>query len=289
MLKSMTGFGRTVASNELCDIKVEIKSINSKYNDITVRLPRVLSAMEIPIRSIVQDKLVRGKIDVSIEARFNKPVQTPVLNRQQYVSSMNVLEQMKTLGGLNDEITLSHLLGFADLVEYSFATDLNELENLLKTVVSECADDLDRMRIAEGSNLRRNIIIHLNTIDQLAKRVDAAKDDIFMYWVDRFKVKVAELVNSSDYNDRIIQEAAIYAEKADIKEELARIFSHQQQFRGVMDIEFPCGKKLDFLCQEMYREWNTIASKSSKVDIINAVVEAKSAVDSIREQIQNIV
>jgi uncharacterized protein (TIGR00255 family) len=289
MLKSMTGFGRTVATSPLCDIKVEIKTINSKYNDITVRLPRALSALEIPVRAIVQDKLIRGQIDVSIEARFNKPIQTPILNRQQYVSSINVLEQMKTLGGLADDITLTHLLGFQDLVEYSFAADINELEELIKGVVTDCTKEVDNMRTIEGSNLRRNILVHLNSIDTLAKRVDEAKDEAFIYWFERFKARMAEFVNSPDYNDRIVAEAAIYAEKADIKEELARIFSHQQQFKSVMDIEFPCGKKLDFLCQEMYREWNTIASKSSRLEIINCVVEAKAAVDSIREQIQNIV
>jgi len=102
MLKSMTGYGRVTRSSANCDLKVELKCVNSKYCDINLRLPRVLSFSEIPLRSLVQEKLARGKIDICVEARFHKPVQTPVLNRQTFISSLNVLEQMKTLGGLKD-------------------------------------------------------------------------------------------------------------------------------------------------------------------------------------------
>ncbi len=290
MLKSMTGYGRTVSSNAICDLKIEIKSVNSKYCDINMRLPKVLSLLEIPLRTIVQEKMMRGKIDVNIEARFQKPVQAPVLNRQTFISSVSVLEQMKTLGGLNDEITLDHLLHFTDLIEYDVNPQLGEVETAAKAALIECIEKVDIMRAEEGKNLKNAVSRMLDRIDILAAGVDAVKNDIFLYWVDRFKTRMAEFApNSADYQDRVVQEASIYAEKADIKEELARVYSHQQQFRKIMDTEFPCGKKLDFLCQEMYREWNTIASKSLKVEIINTVVEAKAAVDSIREQIQNVI
>ena len=290
MLKSMTGYGRTVSSNSICDLKAEIKSVNSKYCDINIRLPKVLSLFEIPLRLLVQEKMVRGKIDVTIEARFHKPVQTPVLNRQTFISSLNVLEQMKTLGGVSDAITLDHMLHFTDLIEYDVSPQLSDIETAVKSVLADCIEKIDAMRVEEGNNLKASIVQMLDKIDELSAGIDNMKNDLFLYWTDRFKTRLSEFaLNSADYHDRIVQEAAIYAEKADIKEELARIYSHLQQFQKIMDTEFPCGKKLDFLCQEMYREWNTIASKSLKVEIINYVLEAKALVDSIKEQVQNVI
>lgn len=289
MIKSMTGFGRAFKADTICDIRVEIKCVNSKYCDIFIRLPKVLTAMEIPLRAQIQDALVRGKADVSIDVRFTKPVQTPVLNRQQFISSLNVLEQMKVLGGLQDDIQLQHLLGFQDLIEYDLNPDLEQIEKLVHATVAECLTSLDSMRAAEGKNLQKAIIDQLSIIDGLAQEVDSAKNDVFLYWLNRFQGRLKEFAPEITDNDRIVQEASIYAEKADIKEELTRIYSHHKQFFSIMKDEFPCGKKLDFLCQEMYREWNTIASKSLKADIISRVVEAKAAVDSVREQIQNVI
>jgi uncharacterized protein (TIGR00255 family) len=146
----MTGFGRAFKSNSICDIRVEIKTVNSKYCDIFIRLPKVLSALEIPLRAQIQESIVRGKADVIIEARFTKPVQTPTLNRQQFISSLNVLEQMKVLGGLDDTVKLEHLLGFQDLIEYDLNPKLEDIEALVKEATAECLASLDIMRVEEG-------------------------------------------------------------------------------------------------------------------------------------------
>ncbi|MDR0453470.1 MAG: YicC family protein [Deferribacteraceae bacterium] len=290
MLKSMTGYGRAVISNATCDLRAELKCVNSKYCDINVRLPKILSLSEIPLRAFIQEKLIRGKVDVNVEAKFHKPVQAPALNRQTFISALNVLEQMKTMGGLNDDITLDHLLRFNDLIEYDANSELDELEAALKSALAGCIKEADAMRAEEGNNLKSKIIQMLDKMDTLSAQVDNFKNDFLLYWADRLKTRMNEFLHENVHSqDRIIQEAAIYTEKANIKEELARLYSHQQQFRKIMDTEFPCGKKLDFLCQEMYREWNTVAAKSPKIEIINIVVEAKTMVDSIREQIQNVI
>ncbi|MDR2869851.1 MAG: YicC family protein [Deferribacteraceae bacterium] len=290
MLKSMTGFGRAVASNAICELKIEIKTVNSKYCDINMRLPRYFSFAEIPLRALVQDKLGRGKIDVNIDAKFQKSVQAPSLNKRNFTACMDMLKQMKSLGGINDEIKLEHLLQFQDIFDYDTVLDTEELTDFLNKAVLSCITNVDAMRNVEGRHLEAVLQKLLDKMDAAAKEVDEAKNDVFLYWMNRFKTRIVDfLPKTSEHEDRIIQEAAMFAEKADIKEELARIYSHQQQFVTIMKNEYPCGKKLDFLCQELYREWNTIASKSIKVEIINAVVQAKATVDSIREQVQNIV
>lgn len=290
MLKSMTGFARINANNEYCDLRIEMKSVNSKYCDINLRMPKVFSFMDIPLRTLVQSHAVRGKIDIAIEVRFIKAVQAPALNRQNFSAALDVLEQMKKLGNINDDVTLSHLLSFQDLVEYETASYVEDMEPFITANIKECLNQLDEMRRTEGQNLGKNLDELLGQINSLAKQVEADKDDIYAYWVGRFKSRMTDmLADCSGCEDRIVQEASIYAEKADISEELARIDSHIKQFSAIIDKEFPCGKKLDFLSQELYREWNTVASKSGNTKIINAVVQAKAAVDSVREQIQNII
>jgi uncharacterized protein (TIGR00255 family) len=286
----MTGYGRVSRSTNTGVMQFEIKCVNSKFCDINIRLPRVLSHCEIPFRALLQEKLSRGKIEAVLEVRFSKPPQTPVLNRSNFISWLNVLDQMKTLGGLSDPINLSHLLSFNDLVEYETDRNLEETEKEALTLLNDGIDALDVMRQREGANLEASLHAQLARVETYAKSIDGAKGLVFSYWLERFKGRIAEFVqNQANADDRVIQEAAIFAEKADIKEEVDRIFSHCRQFLNIMGNEYPCGKKLDFLCQELYREFNTVASKSQKAEIINTVIEAKSAVDSIREQLQNIV
>ena len=288
MVKSMTGYGRAENSSQLFNLKIEIKCVNSKYCDINMRLPKLFSMQEIPLRAVVQQKLIRGKIDIFIEAKFQKPVQTPVLNRPNFMSCLSVLEQMKKLGGLTDEISLSNMLFFNDLIDYESESVSEDMNEFLKNTLIQCLDAVDDMRVQEGANLKAQIELLLDKLSEYRDTADNARKDIALYWSERFRSRMQEL-GVSENNDRIVQEAAIYTEKSDISEELTRISSHISQFHKIMDNEPVCGKKLDFLCQELYREWNTIASKSIKAEIINTVVDAKSVVDSIREQVQNII
>jgi uncharacterized protein (TIGR00255 family) len=290
MLKSMTGYGRVSRSTNIGTMQLEIKCVNSKYCDINLRLPRAFSQFEIPLRALLQEKLARGKIEAVLDVHFLKPPQTPVLNRTQFISCLNLLDQMKTLGGLQDSISLSHILSFNDLVEYESGGNIEAAEKETFELMREGIAALDSMRDSEGKNIEVSIRAQIARLDEDIKIIDKAKDQVYSYWFERFKSKIAEfLPNRTDMEDRIIQEAALFAEKADIKEEIDRANSHCKQFLSIMENEYPCGKKLDFLCQELYREFNTIASKSQKAEIINSVIEAKSIVDSVREQLQNIV
>ncbi|MDR2400987.1 MAG: YicC family protein [Deferribacteraceae bacterium] len=290
MMKSMTGYGRVSRSTSIGAVQLEIKCVNSKYCDISFRLPKVLNHLEIPIKGILQEKLLRGKVEAVLDIRFLKPLQIPALNRTQFISYLNLLDQMKRLGGLQDAVSLSHILSFSELIEYESEPVLPESERELLQIAEEAADALDDMRKSEGKHLEDTIRAQLARLNEIMLAIEEAASQVFSYWFERFKNKIAEfLPNRVDLEDRIVQEAALFAEKADIKEEIARTASHCKQFLSIMKNEYPCGKKLDFLCQELYREFNTIASKSQKAEIIGSVIEAKSIVDGIREQLQNIV
>ena len=289
MIKSMTGFARGEISNENIALKAELKCVNSKFCDIQVRLPRLLSFMEVPLRGILSAGLVRGKAELSVDARFFKPGELPRLNREQFSAALGILEQMKEGAGLDEALRLEHFLGFEGMVSYESTDELKATGLLIEKLTADCLTSLDKMRISEGKNLEIQISALLDTLGGLTIRIDELKEGIQEHWLARFKARVKDFAGEELDEGRLIQEAAIYAEKADIREEIARINSHLAQFRVIMAEEYPCGKKLDFLCQELYRECNTIASKSTKTEMISTVVEAKSAVDSIREQIQNVV
>jgi uncharacterized protein (TIGR00255 family) len=285
----MTGYARAEFSSEAGEFRAEIKSVNSKYCDVQVRLPKMISFMEIPLKNLVSSRITRGKAELTLDVRPTKAAQAPALNRPQFIAAMRVLEQMKVLGGLNEEIRLEHLLRFPDLIESSMPEKAGELELHVEEVTQACLDALEQMRGTEGANLAKEISRMLEELEDLYHKVKTGQDDVLAHWQERFKTRLQDFVSEPDMKDRIMQEAAIYAEKADIQEELVRIASHCAQFRQIMTDEFPAGKKLDFLCQELNREWNTIASKSSKTNIINSVIEAKSLVESIREQVQNVI
>jgi uncharacterized protein (TIGR00255 family) len=289
MIKSMTGYGRATLSNDLCDIKVEMKSINSKYMDVNLRLPKIASPFDVKIRNIVKDYLKRCKVDIFIEIKPNKPITKPTLNKDLLNTYVTVMEELKNVTKIEDDIKFDHLLQFKDVIEFeqddSFA---DEIGDLLISCVKDCLVSMDKMREEEGISLYNDINERLEIIDKCCDLISAETGKVFEKWNAKFKKRLEEM-NLPVEDERIVQEAAIYAEKADITEEIVRIKSHLKQIKQIAKKEYPCGKKLDFMSQELHREFNTIGSKSGIVEILNMVVDAKSEIDKIREQIQNIV
>lgn len=289
MIKSMTGFGRSVMSDDLCDVKIEMKSVNSKYMDVNIRLPRFLNYLEVEVRNVVKDVLKRCKVDVFIEVKPKKALSVPKLNKELLNTYMTMMNEMKSLSGIQEEITIDSLMQFKDLVE--FESDESFADEIKGTVISclkECLAAMDDMRASEGVALIDDINARLDIIADCQKKIESNSGMVFDKWFAKFKGRVEEM-DIEVNEERLIQEASVYAEKADITEEAVRIISHLKQIRLVAENEYPCGKKLDFLSQELHREFNTIGSKSGSVEILNDVVSGKSEIDKIREQIQNIV
>lgn len=290
MIKSMTGFGKISKSYDNFDIIVEIKSVNSKYFDTSFRLPKQLSSLEIFLRSYSQEKLVRGKIDIKIEFISKNSIKTPKINEDLIIHYKNILENICTLTNIEKNITLENYLKLPDIIDFSPNNEIEmELYNNAKDVVSICINEVDSMRIKEGKSLEKDIINRLDNISKFLNEIQKFSSNIFDYWRNKFIKRLQELDVVNINEEKIIQEASLYAEKADITEEITRANCHINHFKNIIENEFPNGKKLDFLCQELNREFNTIASKSFKSEIIKYVIEGKSEIDRIREQVQNIV
>ena len=286
--KSMTGYGKIMTGNDLCDLKVEIKSVNSRYFDCNVRMPRMFNFMEINIKNVLKDILVRGKVDVNIDLKLKKQQYKPVLRSDAVESYLSIFAELKDKYGVHGSIRLEHLLSFNDILETEETDDLGQMlgEFVISSLVT-CANEMDDMRAKEGENLANDIKSRLDIIGGIASEIDKSRDNVYDHWLEKFKKRMAEF--GVDAEDKVVQEAAVMSEKADISEEITRIGSHVEQFRKIIDTEPQGGKKLDFMCQELNREFNTIGSKSSKTDIINNVVQAKSEIEKIREQVQNLV
>lgn len=290
MIKSMTGFGKINKSTEKYEISVEIKSVNSKYFDINFRLPKVVSALEITLRQPLQDILIRGKIDVRIEINIHTVTKQPSLNIELVKTYRDIFTIIADTANIEDKPKLDHFLRMPDVVDYINDDSMEEeLEKATFEAVMECAKKLDIMRQNEGAALDKDINKRLDNLAENIKIIENAKEDIFEMWKAKFIKRMQDMGVDAGYEERIVQEASIMGEKADITEEITRLQSHIIQFKNIIANEYPVGKKLDFLSQEIHRELNTIASKSSKQEIIATVVESKAESDRIREQVQNII
>ena len=293
MIKSMTGFGRGEYTDGKRSIIAEIKSVNHRYSDITVKMPRRYTFAEDKIKNAVKDKIRRGKVDVSIivenitENDVNIKLNT-MLAKQYYDN----LTELKGEFDLSGDISLQFLASLPDVMKA--IPDVEDEEEITKAIleaVSEAAVNLEKMRVVEGEKLAEDLVAkgaHVKEIlDQIAERAPQVVVD----YTAKLKERIQDLVGSSVQvpEDRILVEAAVFADKCAIDEEITRLNSHLDQLKSIIEKSSqPDGKKLDFLVQEMNREANTIGSKANDITITNYMLEIKSEIEKIREQVQNI-
>ncbi len=293
MIKSMTGFGRSEYSDGKRNILVEIKSVNHRYCDISIRMQRRYSFAEESLRSLVKGVAKRGKIDISVSvenvAKEDVRIKLNTSVAKQYYDNLLDLKDYFSLSG---DITLPYLAALPDVINAMPDVE-NEQEffSCLSIPVKKAVDDLDRMRIAEGAKLASDIKQRGEMIQSRLKRIEKRSPAIVLEYADKMKERIKDLL-AGDVEipeDRILLEAAIFADKSNITEELVRLDSHIQQMNYIINESTePDGRRLDFLVQEMNREANTIGSKSGDIEITNLTVEIKSEIEKIREQVQNI-
>lgn len=294
MAKSMTGFGRAEASDERRSIEVEIKSVNHRFSDISVKMSRRYSFAEESIKTLVRGFAPRGKIDVSVNVSPLSEDETDIsLNLPLAKKYYDRLSELKSgIPGLSGDISLELISGMPDVLKGESETDDEEVFTAtLASAVNAAGESFIRMKEAEGEKLVADILAH-------GKAIEAAVDEIGVFapqLVEKYKgkmtVRLKELLGDSAAvpEDRILTEAAVFADKSDITEELTRLRSHISQLRTIgSDRSKPIGKTLDFLAQEMNREANTIGSKANDINITNKVLVLKTEIEKIREQIQNI-
>ena len=293
MIKSMTGFGRGEYTDGKRSIIAEIKSVNHRYSDITVKMPRRYTFAEDKIKNTVKDKIRRGKVDVSIivenitENDVN--IKLNSMLAKQYYDNLTELRGEFDLSG---DISLQFLASLPDVMKA--IPDVEDEEEITKAIleaVSEAAANLEKMRAVEGEKLAEDLIAKGEYIKEILDKIAERAPQVVTDYTARMKERIQELVGSSVQvpEDRILVEAAVFADKCAIDEEITRLNSHLVQLRNIIEKSSqPDGKKLDFLVQEMNREANTIGSKANDITITNYMLEIKSEIEKIREQVQNI-
>ena len=291
MIKSMTGYGRAQGSFSGGDITVEVKSVNNRYLDCGVKLPRGYAYLEESIKALVQKSISRGKVDVFVTINaagadnVTVSVNTPVA--EGYLAAMRQLVEQY---GVADDISASVFSRFSDvfLVEKQ-EQDENEVKSAIGGVVSEALSAFDTMRTREGQALKADLLQKAEGILSLVARVEERSPITVKAYRERLTAKMLEVLEDRQIDEaRIIQEAAIYADKVAVDEETVRLRSHVDQLQTMLREGGVIGRKLDFLLQEMNREANTIGSKGNDVEQARNVVNIKSELEKIREQIQNI-
>ncbi len=291
MLKSMTGYGRAESLRGHLEFITEIRSGNSRYREIILRVSQSLQPYEDRIRSIVSSSLKRGRIEISIQIKDNSDKGLKLeLNRPLVKAYVDIFNELNNELGSKQPIDLSFFSQQKDIIIVKQdSVDLEEIWPDLKDVIDKALLSLDTMRINEGKAIEKDFLERLNRIRRYIDKItDRAKVTVEGYR-DKIRQRINELVQGIEINeDRLIQEVAFMAERSDITEELIRIKSHLKQFRSYMNKNDAIGRRLDFLLQEINREVNTIASKSADSIISQIAVEIKAELEKLREQIQNL-
>lgn len=291
MIKSMTGYGRALQTVDGYDILVEMKSVNHRYLEFTARVPRAYSYLEEKLKSFLQQKAGRGKVEVSVSIYAVDGTDAQVeVNRTLLKGYVDALRSAGKELGLTDDLTLSAASRFGDIFNVRKAVeDADEIWGRVLPVAEEALDGFLAMREAEGKQLKADIQSRLEIIEQFVSQVEERSPQTVEEYRARLTKKMQEVLGDSSIDEaRILTEAAIYADRIAVDEETVRLRSHLAQIGEMLDSGEAVGRKLDFIVQELNRETNTIGSKAQDLEIARIVVEMKAQIEKIREQVQNI-
>lgn len=291
MIRSMTGYGYNKYQDQLVCMDVEIKTVNHRYCDIYIRMPRQLSCFEDKVRSLIMKRIYRGKVDVFINwENLGEGVKKVILDKNlalEYYNAMSILaEELQ----LRDDISSSSLARFPEILRIEKKEENSDsVWTILEQSVNSALDVLIAMREAEGEKLKASLIEICRNIENYRLRIKEREPLVVVEYKQKLSDRIKDLMDSDVIDEsRLAMEVALFADKCSIDEELVRLRSHIDQFLDILEMEGPIGRKLDFLLQEMNREVNTIGSKANDLEITKDVIELKSEIEKIREQIQNI-
>lgn len=291
MVKSMTGYGRQESTLHGRTLVIEIKSVNNRYLDCNVRLPRVYICAEDGVQRRVKAAISRGKVDVYVNIENNSEEAVSVtLNQPVAAGYMEALRKMADTFGLESNISIDLLAKFPDVFKVDkVPEDLEELTADIHAVTEAALEDFDAMRSREGEKLEADLLGRLTTLEDFTRQVEQRSPQTVSDYRARLTAKLQEVLADRQLDEsRVLTEAAIFADKVAVDEETVRLHSHIAQFREMLAGGSPIGRKLDFLIQEMNRETNTIGSKCNNLEISTIVVNMKAEIEKIREQVQNI-
>lgn len=291
MLKSMTGFGRCEIASEEKKIIVEMKAVNHRYCDMTIKLPKKLSFFEIAIRNLLKEYIVRGKVDVFITYEdFTKAKECVKYNEDIARDYFNNLEKIAATFQLKNDVSAQVLSKYPDVFTLEEQTiDEEEIWGQLEEAVRKAAENFLEARTQEGEHLKEDISKKLDEMLMLVDKVETRSPDIVEEYRKRLTDKVSELLGDTKVEESVLAtELIIYADKICVDEETVRLKSHIKNMKATLELDESVGRKLDFIAQEMNREANTILSKASDLEVSNYAIDLKTGIEKIREQIQNI-
>ena len=291
MIKSMTGYGSAKGTVEGLQINVELKSVNNRYLDASVRLPRSFLFAEDTVKSAVQRHISRGKVDVFVSVDSTDAGDMTVkVNEGLLRGYLEAFEHISEEYGLQNDATALSVSRFPDVLTVEKKDlDADAISAGIEQIAEQALRDFDAMREREGAKLREDVLSRLETIEALVGTVERESPRTVAEYRARLEAKMAEVLGTAGIDEnRILAEAAIFADHIAVDEETVRLRSHMSQLRTMIDGNSPTGRKIDFLIQEFNREANTIGSKCQNSDIAHTVVDLKSEIEKIREQIQNI-
>ncbi len=290
MIKSMTGFGRAKIEKEAKEYIVEIKTVNHKYNDIAIKIPKTISYLEENIKKLISKEIHRGKVEVYISFTNNSTEGKNIkINTEIAKLYIQELRQLAKEAGIAENINLMEITKLPDVLNIQNETEDKTIEEELTLAVNQAIGSLLTMRKNEGEKMAVDLRKRIEILSEKIDKISGLSTGLVEEYVVKLEARIKELLSTDvvDQN-RLAQEIVIYSDKCSIEEEITRLRSHFVQFNNLLDQEMPVGKKLDFIVQEMNRETNTIGAKANKLEITNLVVDMKTEIENIREQIQNI-
>ena len=291
MVRSMTGYGKGVAENKDARVTIEMKSVNHRYLDLNVKLPKKLNFLESTVRNKISESIFRGKVDVYITLNEHSDACYQVsINDAIALKYYESISAMAEKLGIDNDMKASSISRLPDVIEIEeIDADEDTLSELVLTALDGCIEQFVQSRIAEGKRLETDLKSKMDEMFSLVEKLEARSPKIIEEYRSRLLTKVHELLDDNHIDEnRIAQEVVLYADKICIDEEMVRLKSHVAETRNVFDLDKEVGRKLDFLAQELNREANTILSKSTDVEIADIGITLKTLIEKVREQIQNI-
>lgn len=291
MVRSMTGFGRGEVSRDGKEFTVEIKTVNHRYFDIFVKMPRQISFLEERVREFVGKAVSRGKIDIYITyTDYGSDSRQVTIDEPLAQAYLSALEQLRDRFSLADDISVSLLSRCPEVLKVEqVEEDAEQLWEILRTALDGAVASLIRMREIEGEAMKKALLERADAVEDMIAKIEARAPEVPKEYKAKLTERIIELLGQQTVDEsRIAMEVALFADRCSIDEELVRLRSHFVQMRQILGMDQPVGRKLDFLVQEMNREINTIGSKANDLEITRYVVDVKSEIEKIREQVQNI-
>lgn len=291
MLRSMTGYGRSKYENDSREYTVEIKSVNNRYSDISIKMPRNISFLEDNIKKIISNSITRGKVEVFISFSNNSEKgKTIEINKELAKIYIEEMKELASEAGINSNIEVIDVMKMPDILNIKLNEDDEKIitEELINCT-REAIDNFIHMREIEGEKIKEDLEKRISLISEKIDKINSISTGLVNEYIVKLEKRINELLKPNVVDEaRLAQEIVIYSDKCSIEEEVTRMKSHISQFLSLIEKDNSNGKRIDFLIQEMNRETNTIGSKANNLEIINYVVEIKTELENIREQIQNI-